>query len=278
MFEIQGNDSRQGNSSSIVSRDQEIGNNSFSKTIAFNASVLNGMSHELRTQMNSIVSFAFLLRNSSVNETEKEEFINQIYNTCEQVIMLFENYLESALAETGNQNTDSTSCNLNIFLDSILSEYREKLNRIGGNSIELVSETQFTGNYEVNIDKYRVTRILKCLFQNSFQNTNSGYIKIGYYTSNNELTFYVLDSGQGFSKTREYLHTNDLADTLSQFQDLSSLINISLAKRLIIQLQGSYSVKCNGTSGTGFYFTLPVKIPAKQNNPVNKYVNSMISF
>lgn len=277
MFELQGNKGLPVSNTGTGLRSQEAGIENYPVSIAFQASVLNGMSHELRTLMNSIVSFAFLLKNNSVKEPEKEEYIDQIYTTCEQVISLFENYLESALAETGGNIKEESSCNLSQLLDSILTDYREVLSKSGNNKVELVSETQYTGSYAIMIDKNKVSRILKCLFQNSIQNTNSGYIKIGYYTSSNELTFYVLDSGHGFSKTREYLHTNDLADSLSQYQDLSSLLNISLAKNLVLLLQGTCSVKSNGTSGTGFYFTIPVKVPAKANS-VNKYVNSMISL
>ena len=277
MFEIQGNSNPTG--SGYSSGSNETANNHKRENIAFDSTVINGMSHELRTQMNAIVSFAFLLKSGSVKESEKDDFINQIYFTCEQVISLFENYLESALTETGGQESEEAECNLSLIVENILSEFREVLRNGGKKNIEIVSETQYSGSTNIILNRNRVTRIIKCLFQNSIQNTNSGYIKIGYYSgSSNELTFYVLDSGQGFSKTREFLHTEDLADSLSQYQDLISLVNISLAKKLINQLNGSFSVKCNGTNGTGFYFTIPVKIPAKQNLTAQKYVKSMIAF
>jgi len=240
--------------------------------------VLNGMSHEMRTQMNAIVSFAFLLKNSSFKEPEKEEFLNHIYLTCEHLISLFENYLESAIVDSGASKNDEVSCNLNNVIDGLISEFREILRKGGKENIELVTETQGSDLHEIYIDKTRVYRILRCLFQNSIQNTNSGYIKIGYYISNNEVAFYVLDSGQGFSKTKEFLHTNDLTDSLSQYQDLSSAVNISLAKKLIQFLRGSYSIKCNGTSGTGIYFSIPVRVQAKSDMIINKYVKSMISI
>jgi K+-sensing histidine kinase KdpD len=278
MFEIQGNSISAGDNSGINTRQQDNGVNPFSNTIAFHTSVLSGMSHEMRTQMNSIVSLAFLLKDNSLIGPVRDEFINQIYCTCEQMIALFENYLESAIVDTGVSKNDEIICNQNNLLDSLFSEFREILRKGGKDDIELVTETQFSESFDFFIDKARIYRILRCLFQNSIQNTDSGYIKIGYFSSLNEVTFYVLDSGQGFLKTKEFLHTINLTDSLSQHQDLSSAVNIALAKKLIQFLRGSYSIKCNGTSGTGIYFSIPVRVHPKTEIPLNKYVNSMISI
>lgn len=276
MFEIQGNSISAGDNSGTNPVPQDNGVNPVSGSVAFHTSVLNGMSHEMRTQMNSIVSLAFLLKDNSLIGPERDEFINQIYLTCEQMIALFENYLESAIVDTGISKNDEIYCSQNNLLDNLFSEFREVLRKGGKDNIELVTETQFSASHDIYIDKTRVYRILRCLFQNAVQNTDSGYIKIGYFSSENEVTFYVLDSGQGYLKTREFLHTNNLTDSLSQHQDLSSAVNITLAKKLIQFLRGSYSIKCNGTSGTGIYFSVPVKLHQKNEITINKYVNSMI--
>jgi signal transduction histidine kinase len=277
MFEIQGNSNSTVNSTNSNTRLPENNVNPFSKTVAFHTSVLNGMSHEMRTQMNAIVALAFLMKDDSIKETERENFINQIYSTCDQLINLFENYLESAIVDAGSSKNEEINCNLNNLLDNLLTEFREILRKGGKQDIELVTEIQFSDLPDVVIDKAKVYRILRCLFHNSIQNTNSGYIKIGYFSSKNNITFYVLDSGQGFSKTNEFLHTNNLTDSLSQYQDLSSAVNITLAKKLIHFLHGSVSVRCNGTSGTGIHFSVPVRQYAKSDITLNKYVNSVIS-
>src|SRR3989339_54538 len=277
MFEIQGNSITSEDTSGTNTRQKDTGINPFSRTIAFNTSVLNGMSHEMRTQMNSIISLAFLLKDKSLVEPERDEFVNQIYSTCEQLIALFENYLESAIVDTGIPKSDELICNHNNLLDGLFSEFREVLRKTGKESIELVTEIQFSESHNIFIDKIRVYRILRCLFQNSLQNTDSGYIKTGYFSSENEVTFYVLDSGQGYLKTREFLNTNDLADSLSQYHDLSSAVNITLAKKLIQLLGGTFNIQCNGTSGSGIYFSIPVRLRPNNEITINKYINSIIS-
>jgi signal transduction histidine kinase len=276
MFEIQGNTSSSGENTESRTLSKETVTNPFSKTIAFHTSVLNGMSHEIRTQMNAIVAFSFLLKESTLKEPEKEEFINQIYFTCEKLLSLFENYLESAILDTGGSNNNEDACNMNNLLDLLISEFREILKRSGKENIELITEIQNSGTNEIYIDKNKIFRVLRSLFHNSLQHTNSGYIKIGYYNTENEITFYVLDSGQGYSKTMDFLHTNDLSDSLGRYPDLTTALNISLAKKLIQVMHGSFSIRGNGTSGTGIYFSLPFKANVKKEPYQKKYVNMII--
>lgn len=276
MFEIQGNTSSSGEHTESRTLSKETVTNPFSKTIAFHTSVLNGMSHEIRTQMNAIVAFSFLLKESTLKEPEKEEFINQIYFTCEKLLSLFENYLESAILDTGGSNNNEDACNMNNLLDLLISEFREILKRSGKENIELITEIQNSGTNEIFIDKNKIFRVLRSLFHNSLQHTNSGYIKIGYYNTENEITFYVLDSGQGYSKTMDFLHTNDLSDSLGRHPDLTTALNISLAKKLIQVMHGSFNIRGNGTSGTGIYFSLPFKANVKKEPYQKKYVNMII--
>ena len=267
-----------GDNSGMKARQQDNVTDPFSNTIAFHTSVLNGMSHEMRTQMSSIISLAFLLKEKTFAEPERDEFVNQIYNTCEQLIALFENYLESAIVDNGISKNDEIICNQNNLLDNLFSEFREVLRKGRKDEIELVTETQYSESHDIVIDKTRIFRILRCLFQNSLQNTDSGYIKIGYFVSEDTITLYVLDSGQGYLKTREFLHTTNLSDSLSQYNDLSTAVNITLVKKLIKFLGGTCSIKCNGTSGNGIYFSIPVKLHPKTVSPISKYVNSSTSI
>ena len=41
-----------------------------------------------------------------VNNSEREEFSNQILNSCEQLIELFDSFLDSAIIDTGNSKAD----------------------------------------------------------------------------------------------------------------------------------------------------------------------------
>jgi K+-sensing histidine kinase KdpD len=240
--------------------------------------VLTGMSHEVRTHMNAIVAFSFLMNRTGCDESEREEFSNQILSSCEQLIGLFDNFLDSAIIETGNSKADNKICKLSNILDDLLSEFREILKKEAQEDVILVAETSITDTSDVIIDSDRLFRVIRNLFQNALKNTKSGYIKIGYYFREDKLTFYVLDSGQGYFKCKEFLHTEDLNESLTKYNDTSSAINITLARKLIQLLGGSIRIECNGLMGTGIYCSIPAKVAECPGISINKYVNSMIAI
>ena len=240
--------------------------------------VLTGMSHEMRTYMNAIVAFSFLMKDSCCNDSEREEFSSQILNACEQLIGLFDSFLDSAIIDTGNSKADSKIYKLDSFLDDLLSEFREELHKEGHKDLELVTEIQFSNSTEVIIDKNKIYRVIRSLFQNSIKNTNSGYVKIGYFLRDDTVNFYVLDSGQGYFKCKEFLQSEDLNESLILHNDTFTAINITLAKKLIQMLGGTICIECNGLTGTGIYFSIPVKLVVSSDLKINKYVNTMIAI
>ena len=222
--------------------------------------VITGMSHEVRTHMNAIVAFSFLMNRDSCDDSEREDYSNHIIASCEQLIGLFDNFFDSAIIDTGISQTDLKVSKLSTFLDSLLVEFREILRKEGNKDLVLVSENSLAETFDIIIDTDRVFRVIRNLFQNAIKNTRSGYIKIGYYFRENAVTFYVLDSGQGYFKCKEFLHTEDLNESLSKYNDTASAINLTLAKKLIQILKGSMWIECNGLTGTGIYFSVPVKV------------------
>jgi K+-sensing histidine kinase KdpD len=240
--------------------------------------VLTGMSHEMRTHMNAIVAFSYLLKDSGCNNSEREEFSGQILTACEQLISLFDSFLDSAIIDTGNTKTESKICKFDDLLDELISELRDDLKKEGKKEIQLLTEIQYSQNIEVIVDKNKLYRIIKSLYQNSVKNTKSGYIKIGYFLRDEVINFYILDSGQGYFKSMEFVNTRNLNESLILHNDTFTAVNISLAKQLIQMLNGTINVECNGLSGTGIYFSIPVRLVVSTELNINKFINTMIAI
>jgi K+-sensing histidine kinase KdpD len=218
------------------------------------------------------------MKENCKNISEGEEFSDQILSSCEQLIEIFDSFLDSAIIETGNSKPDSKSCKLDNILDELIAEFREEIRNSDKKNVELITEMQFHNSLEVIIDKSKVFRIIRCLFQNSLKNTTSGYIKIGYNSENDNVTFHILDSGQGYFKFKEFLNTTDLNELLKVNNDTYTAINMSLARNLVKVLGGTIRIECNGLTGSGIYFTIPVKAVANNNFNTTKYVKTMIAI
>lgn len=278
MFEFPGNDTGAVDKSFVTIREKNAGINCQNNSMIQCPSILAGMSHEMRTHMNAIVAFSFLMKENCSSNTEREEFSNQILNSCEQLIGLFDSFLDSAILDTGTSSADSRVCMFDHLLDDLFSEFRAEIKKESQKEIELVTEIRFSNSTEVFIDKNKVFRVIRSLFQNSVKNTKSGYIKIGYQLDDDKVTFYLLDSGQGYFKCKEFLHSEDLNKSLTLYNDTHTAINITLAKKLIQLLGGTIWIECNGLTGTGFYFSIPAQMVMHPEVNLNNFNNSMIAI
>lgn len=240
--------------------------------------VLSGMSHEMRTHMNSIVAFSFLLNSVSCSDDDRKEFTNHILSSCEQLMVLFDNFLDSAIIDTGNTKAEPSTCNLVTIIDDLLSDFRVIIRKDENSDLVLIHENQATKNPDIYIDANRISRVIRNLFLNAISNTESGYIKIGYYFRDGNVSFYILDSGHGYEKCRDFLDTENLNEALRLHNDTSSAVNLTLARKLISMMGGRIWVEKNGIAGTGMYFSIPAREVGKSNVSINKYSNTRIAI
>jgi K+-sensing histidine kinase KdpD len=275
MFDLSENIKGESGGSATNNREARRSCEPFSQTLSGCPSVLTGLSREMRTQMNAIVAFSFLLKNMEHSEEDREEFSNQIYSSCEQIISLFDNFLDSAIIDTGNSRSESGVCNPDEMFGTLFSEFREILRKDRYKDVILVYDSQTFQNSEYKIDITSVTRVIRNLFQNALNNTKSGYIKAGYFIRNEKLTCYILDSGQGYVKCREFLHSQDMNKSLSKFNDTFTAVSMVLTRKLVQRMGGSVWIESNGLTGSGIYFSVPLTCAADTENEINRLSNTL---
>ena len=275
MFDLSGHSKGESGGSGPNNRETGRSSESYSQIISGCPPILTGLSREMRTQMNAIVAFSFLLKNKEYSDEEREEFSNQIYSSCEQIISLFDNFLDSAIIDTGNSRSESGVCNPDEMFGNLFSEFRETLKNDRYKDVILVSDSQTFQNSEYLIDTNRVTRVIRTLFQNALNNTKSGYIKAGYFIRNEQLTCFILDSGQGYVKCKEFLQSQDMSQSLSKFNDTFMAVSMALTRKLVQMMEGSVWIESNGLTGSGIYFSVPVTCATNSENEMNKFSNTM---
>jgi signal transduction histidine kinase len=221
--------------------------------------IIAGVSHEVRTQMNSIVAFSYLLNNTRFSDNERQEFSDQIITSCEQLIGLFENFFDTAVLESGSSKTSLRETDAGKLFESLTSEFRVLMRKKGKDNIILIQEDNLPDKLMLRIDKARTVRILSNLFRNALDNTFSGFIKLGCTFHDEIVTYYVIDSGQGFSISSPLLLSDNPETQYSDSQDTYSAMNLILARNLILALDGKIRVETNDAGGTSVYVSLPAK-------------------
>lgn len=243
-----------------------------------NPEILTGMSHEMRTHMNAIVAFSFLMNNDDSGQDERREFSNYIINSCEQLIVLFDNFLDSAIIDTGNSINDLRKCDLDDLILDQLTDLRTLMTRYEHKSVELIIDDKCIKPVNVYIDINKVSRVIRNLFQNALETTNSGYIRIGYNIDPENVTFYVLDSGQGFQRSNQLLSSIAEESVTGSTVDTKAAVGLLLAKKLVGLMQGKIWVEKNGVTGTGAYFSLPLKEKISTNDTGRREIRTRMAI
>lgn len=240
--------------------------------------VLNRLSHEMRTNLNAVVALSYLLNRGENLGGDHDDLSEKIFDSCEQLIALFDNFLDSAVISTGELKSELKLCNPGKIFNDLYSEFRETLGKDKYKDIILVVENQMIDTAEVYVDSNRLSRAVRNLFQNSLASTASGYIKTGYLLKDGIIHFTILDSGGGYLRSQEFIQTDDLAESLKKYNDIYTAVSLTLTRKLAAMLGGTIMVECNGLTGSAFHLSVPVKSAVKDENNINKSTNSVIAI
>ncbi|MBN2665734.1 MAG: HAMP domain-containing histidine kinase [Bacteroidales bacterium] len=258
-----------------VQRDQARNCDQMIEPVSGCSTVLTELSREMRTQMNAIVAFSFMMNKKEYCEPEKEEFSNHIYNSCEQIISLFDNFLDSAIIDAGNSISEPGVVHTGEMFSDLFSEFREILKHERYKDLLLVTDNMACQSTDCLFDANRVTRVIRNLFQIALNHTKSGYIKVGYKIAEGHLKFCITDSGQGFLKCREFLQSRDLSESLAKFDDIHMAVSMDLVRKLIRMMDGSIRIENNGKTGSSISFSISVMPGANSDNSINKFSSTM---
>lgn len=239
--------------------------------------ILTGLSHEVRTYMNSIVAFSYLLNNDSCTDSEKKEYNNHILNSCEQLLTLFDNFLDSALIDTEEPGNNLAKHKINTLLERLAIELNSSIRKFDKEGVTLILDDK-AENDILFVDEEKINRVFKNLFYNALENTSSGYIKLGYKKRDNKVIFYVLDSGTGYHLNKELLSSNSLTNYLGKHSNTFTTIGLILAHKLIQNMGGDLWIEPNGVNGTGMYFSIPDKGMPMQGKFNKEIINSRIAI
>ena len=221
--------------------------------------ILAGVSHEVRTQMNSIVAFSYLINNERFSDTERREFSEQIITSCEQLIGLFENFFDTAALESGSVRENLRETDITRVFESLTSDFRVYMRKKGRDNVVLIQEDNLPDRLMLKIDTARTSRIVSNLFRNALDNTFSGFIRVGCTFSDETITFYVKDSGQDYPRSSALLLSDNPEIQHSDSQDTYSAMNLILARNLILAMDGKIRVEANEAEGTSVFVSLPAK-------------------
>lgn len=219
---------------------------------------LANMSHEIRTPLNAIVGFSGILA-STEEEEEKQEYVSIIENNNTLLLQLISDILDLSKIEAGTLELNYS----NIELNELMRELeRGLLLRVKTDAVKL-EFMEPAGPCMAYTEKNRLSQLMINLVTNAIKFTEKGSIRFGYEMRENELYFYVTDTGCGIPKDKQQ-------NIFGRFVKLNSFaqgtgLGLSICKTLMDHMGGRIGVESEEGKGSTFWFTLPYKPAVKED-------------
>ena len=210
------------------------------------------ISHEIRTPLNAILGFSELVIDSE-NKDEQLEYRKIIRENNENLLNLIDDIIELSEIESGFIQLKRIKFDLKQFFDEITDLFKYKLKA----GVELIVDSPHKSCI-VNMDKLRLTQILKEIVDNSIKFTHIGYIKIGYeILDSNRIKFYIEDTGIGV-KEEDKSKVFDRFEKLDSFEHGTGL-GLAIIKAILDKIGAEYSFESEENIGTKFWAILSSK-------------------
>jgi PAS domain S-box-containing protein len=221
---------------------------------------LASMSHEIRTPMNHIIGFTEFLKEPELPENEREEYSQIVYESSHVLLRLIEDIIDIAKIESGQMNINKSVFSVNELVASAFRSFNELRNKQHKSHIRFLIKTpENTGTLYIKTDAMRLQQILSNILDNAFKFTENGSVEIGFSASENNVKFYVKDTGPGIDPDKHELIFKRFRqlDYSSTKKYGGTGLGLSIVKGLLDLLEGEIHLESEPGKGTTFRFTIP---------------------
>lgn len=219
---------------------------------------LANVSHQIRTPLNSIIGFSDLLKDSSLDDKSREEYVTHIHENSNQLIRLIDEIIDISKIESGKISFNVSRVSINEIITSIHRLYNEKIEVQGKTGLKIINNGP-SGDVFIDVDPERLFQVLTNLMNNAMQFTQEGFIEIGCKVSEHQLEIFVKDTGIGIPSDK----LNEIFEPFTQLNKQvspsgSSGLGLAVTKSLIEKMGGFIWVESEPGKGSVFTFTLPL--------------------
>ncbi len=229
---------------------------------------LANMSHEVRTPLNVIIGFSNLIREEELDKKTRNEYINMITSSSHSLLNLINDIIDISKIEAGQLKISETACNLNNLLNQLKQWIDKDKFTKGKGNLEIKLSVALSDNESyMLLDDGRLKQVLVNLLTNALKFTHKGCIEFGYTVFENELKFYVKDTGIGISKG----NISHIFERFKQADESTSRkyggtgLGLAISKAIVKLIGGKIWVESEPDKGSEFYFTIHYK-PLKPNS------------
>jgi signal transduction histidine kinase len=224
------------------------------KTDTLQKDVIANVSHDLRTPLTMIKSYAEMIRDLSGEDPEKRNaHLEVIMDETDRLNSLVNDILEISRMQSGKQEVSFSQFSLKETIESLLQSYASFVEQEG---YKLVFISR--GEGVINADEERIKQVLSNLISNAFKyGGKDKLVEVKMFDEGKIVRCEVSDHGIGISR-REMRHIWEryYKSSNNYRRGDSTGLGLSIVKEILLFYGADFGVKSEVKKGSTFWFEL----------------------
>ncbi len=221
------------------------------------------MSHELRTPLNAILGFVQIL-NGQINEREKQEYLDIIYRSGEQLLELIDDILEISKIEAGAIQIDESKFDFYQIFDELEALFQGKIAQKG---LQFVVRVDADVPQYVKADRKKLRACLINLIGNAIKFTAIGQIILRVSLRSEPvpegctLVLEVEDTGVGMTAQEcDRIFEAFFQSASGRLSGEGTGLGLAITRKFVELMGGTICVRSVPGQGTTFVFEVPIAL------------------
>ena len=227
------------------------------------------VTHELRTPINGISNALYLLKDTTLDEDQKQ-YIEIVGYSTEVLASMVNNILDYSKIEKNKLIFKSSNINLENEIVKLIKVHKYLANNKG---LGLYLNYDYNLPTTISADIEKIRQILNNLIVNSVKYTNYGHIEIKVSEVRRaepyiDIKFEIIDTGIGISEEDQkhiFEGFYQVGDSLNKKPQGTGL-GLTITKEFVSFLKGDLQVESELREGSNFNFTLKFYMPMKEKS------------